>query len=85
MSVCDKTTRSDYPHHWECIQTDGHKGCNCSDLSNLNYCQAFECLLEDNSRRFPDGSIVARDHLRAGNIAVGVHSLSDHSVKVIKY
>jgi len=55
-----------FPHHWDCIYTDekGHpRG-------------QYECTVSDGTRRVPDGSIVARDHIRRGGMALGRHDLN---------
>lgn len=71
MSICAKTSDKNYPHHWKCIETDGHKGCTCDQ----EYCQVEQCTLEDGTHRVPDGSIAAKDHLEAGGIVLTTYSL----------
>ncbi len=67
MSICEKTKVANYPHHWECIETNGHKRCTCSP--NDARCEAKQCMLIDGSRRVPDGSIISKDHIEAGGLA----------------
>ena len=59
-----ETRHPDFPHHWDCIYTtEGHpKG-------------ERQCTVTDGSRRVPDGSIAAREHIRAGGLALGVHNV----------
>jgi len=80
MSICSKTSQKDFPHHWKCIQTDGHVGCTCSQSND--YCKAFECTLADGSRRFPDHSFSAKDHLEAGGMSLAIHSFGPSGRKI---
>ena len=59
--LCPKTTRPDFPHHWKCIETNGHKD--------------EQCLLADGSHRFPDGSIIAKDTLEKGGFCLVSHHI----------
>ncbi len=82
-SICVDTTSSSFPHHWKCIETEGHKGCTCNGTDK--YCAAYECTLEDGSHRFPDGSIVSMEHLEAGGISVATHHLGNVTVYDIPF
>ena len=73
MTTCSQTSNEGFPHHWKCIETDGHIGCSCD--GNGEYCEAYECTLADGSHRCPDGSIAAKAHLEKRGIAVGVRRL----------
>lgn len=59
------TSSQEYPHHWDCKYGDGqgHPGNN------------RQCTVSDGSRRVPDGSIFARDHIKAGGIAIRRHRI----------
>ena len=77
--ICQSTTRDNFPHHWKCIEIDGHKGCSCDSDENLR-CSAYECTLADGSHRCPDGSIVAKSHLESGGVACGVRNLNSNTI-----
>jgi hypothetical protein len=79
---CPKTAIKTFPHHWKCIQTEGHIGCTCNNIPN-KYCSSYECRLEDGSRRVPDGSIAVRDHLEQGKIAVARYDMNKREVDVV--
>jgi|APFre7841882724_1041349.scaffolds.fasta_scaffold329808_1 hypothetical protein len=81
---CPKTNVEGFPHHWGCIETNGHSGCICNN-DNDKWCSAHECRLKDGSRRVPDGSIVVKSHLEAGGIALASHNISTGEVKIFKY
>ncbi len=81
---CIKTTNEGFPHHWGCIETNGHSECNCNNNTG-NWCSAYECRLKDGSRRVPDGSIVMKSHLEEGGIAIVSHNISTGEVTVFKF
>lgn len=64
------TSDKTFPHHWDCVYTEekGHPR------------NQYECTVRDGTRRVPDGSIVARDHIRGGGVALGVHDLNTRKV-----
>ncbi len=80
--ICDKTSKLGFPHHWRCIESNGHTGCSCDGTGK--WCPAYECRLEDGSRRFPDGSIAAKEHLKHGGVAFGIHHTGTGSFTVVK-
>lgn len=82
MSKCLKTQKKGFPHHWECVQLEGHVGCSC-DNNTERRCKAFECTLDDGSHRVPDGSIVAKAHLQKGGLALRSVNLATGETKVL--
>jgi hypothetical protein len=82
MSVCPATTGTNFPHHYRCIYDKGHLGANC-EPNCKGHCEAYECSLEDGTRRTPDGSIVARDHLKNGGIAICKRNLNNNEAEVV--
>ena len=65
---CPRTAVEGFPHHWKCIEPEGHSDCSCHNKGR--FCKAYECRLEDGTRRVPDGSIAAKEHLENGGLAI---------------
>jgi hypothetical protein len=83
-NLCPATSRSNFPHHWKCLETAGHLSTECKEkgcTSEYSFCTKGSCPVPvaypgDNGRRCPDNSMVAKSQLQQGKIVLASYNLN---------